>query len=332
MVTRFPRPYSVAHCASLSRETGELFASSPLLFWLLVRFSVSRKWEDRKFIRIATKKRTEILTIAAESNCMLDRSAVKFIEKLKFHKIVGGESRRIARSVTTSLYRELRKYRYPSVELINVIEQFPTLMNAPWLRKSDVMSSGPGKASSMVRDILDMAEYLDCEETANKKLFTRTKWQKVVEYHDDLVAEFNAVIETEPLVLFPEPPVAGTESIVPVVNSVVLVQEALTQDNCVYSYLDDILEGRYYIYQVKGPERATLGLSILPGGGIIFDQLLAHGNQQVSAETSLLVNTWLKNYFSQYLNDKRFMADYKERWSEEIMQDYYDVIRGLVKT
>jgi len=322
---KFPRPYSVTRCASLAKETSELCGSSPLLFWLAVRHSISQDWKDKRLVRLSTKTRVEILTLVSDSSDPVERSAVKFIEKLRYQRIASGDSGRLLKSISSGNYKSLLHHKYPSIQLINIAYLCPEIVNAQWIKNSEIMKNDPGKALGVIMDMLSMALDMSCVAETTGKLNRKSKWEKIVEYHDELVSEFNAAIDTELFISFPSPPIEGADSIIPITDSVLLAQEAIKQDNCVYSYMNEIVEGRYYVYQVCFEyDRATLGLYIDPNGEIHIDQLLAGKNHEVTVATRQLVYRWFENR-NTVLPRQRFMAEYKERQNDEIMQCYQDL-------
>jgi len=94
---------------------------------------------------------------------------------------------------------------------------------------------------------------------------------------------------------FPEPPIPGSENVVPLKNTDQLYDEGQDQNNCAMSYADDIAGGGIYLYRVLQPERATL--SIVPGenGRWQIGQLLRAHNKPVSDSTYQGVAQWLSN-------------------------------------
>ncbi|XDD44050.1 hypothetical protein AB3N58_06815 [Leptospira sp. WS60.C2] len=59
---------------------------------------------------------------------------------------------------------------------------------------------------------------------------------------------------------FPEPPLLGTNSIVPIRNSTDLNEEGKVQINCCYSYVNRVISNRYYFYRCNKYERCTIGI------------------------------------------------------------------------
>ena len=93
---------------------------------------------------------------------------------------------------------------------------------------------------------------------------------------------------------FPKPPLPGTDSIVPITSWVELESEGAEQRNCVVTKAQSILAGRYFVYRVMKPERATLAISYYPSGSWYRSELRAAGNQKVGKETIRMVDFWLR--------------------------------------
>ncbi len=93
---------------------------------------------------------------------------------------------------------------------------------------------------------------------------------------------------------FPPPPIPGTATIQPILNSRELQEEGRTQNNCVSSYAEDVMLCLAYIYRVLEPERATV--SIVPSDdGWELGEIAGAHNSPVSDETIAQVEKWLSN-------------------------------------
>ncbi|MBQ7178395.1 MAG: PcfJ domain-containing protein [Victivallales bacterium] len=88
------------------------------------------------------------------------------------------------------------------------------------------------------------------------------------------------------------PPVLGNANIIPLTTYAMLCDEGQQQHNCVASYVEEVLEGRSFIYRVLQPERCTLELA-LRGGRWVVVQLRTACNGAPSKETIDSVNRWL---------------------------------------
>ena len=92
---------------------------------------------------------------------------------------------------------------------------------------------------------------------------------------------------------FPPPPILGTDSIRPLTSPKDLIEEGRTQHNCVGSYASKVRSRRCYVYQVHGPERATLSVRRDPKGLWVIQHLESAHCQRASAATRHRVVAWL---------------------------------------
>lgn len=93
---------------------------------------------------------------------------------------------------------------------------------------------------------------------------------------------------------FNDPPVPGTDAIIPLRTPRELHNEGREQHNCVGGYSKRVEEGNCYIYKILFPERATLSITRYSNGGRwSIGELRTACNNRVSSETRALVREWL---------------------------------------
>ena len=97
--------------------------------------------------------------------------------------------------------------------------------------------------------------------------------------------------------MFPAPPFPGTEHIVPLTSRDQLREEGMLQSNCVGSYGPSVRSGKYYIYRVLEPERATLSIRMGPDTNWRISELKGFDNVAVGKETRNAVSQWLRQYW-----------------------------------
>lgn len=115
--------------------------------------------------------------------------------------------------------------------------------------------------------------------------------RRLEEEHDRLAAlDWNALTPIKGD--FPDPPVPGTDAIVPITSIEMLNEEGRTQRNCVGSYDTRIKHKRVFIYRVVSPTRATLSI-VKRAGTWKIDQLEAMGNKDAPRQTYRAVQAWL---------------------------------------
>ena len=241
-------------------------------------------------------KRTEILGIVCGSPNKLTNSALRFLSKfvgcrLKTDK--AGET--LLEWVRTGKYKRLRHHKTLFLELLDLFDEFPSLVGAKWIHSIDSAEVEVQELRNFIKDMLKMAEAVGISSMLVKDLPNFSTVADIQKRHDEILKEYLEQTRVLSTLVFPDPPLAGTQAIIPITDPKLLFQEGIDQNNCVYSYLDEILAGQYFVYQVKGIERATLGVSIGFNGAIELDQLLAASNFRVSRQTFEVVDRWLNS-------------------------------------
>jgi hypothetical protein len=104
-----------------------------------------------------------------------------------------------------------------------------------------------------------MARYLGRDiPDAFKSLGQFQRWHDglAMELQEGRTPEFREIATLN----FASPPYPGTPSIKPLTTGKELLEEGTTMHNCVGSHHHRVLNGRYYVYRVDAPIRATLAL------------------------------------------------------------------------
>ena len=91
--------------------------------------------------------------------------------------------------------------------------------------------------------------------------------------HDRLVAELNEK-DTKILVRdvsgnlvpFLKPPLEGNDKIFPIADQLELLREGKEMRHCISSYLNSVIAGEYFVYQMLEPQRLTIGIVITAWG------------------------------------------------------------------
>lgn len=124
---------------------------------------------------------------------------------------------------------------------------------------------------------------------AEQQVFACPSAQGLVHLHDT----WSMKLQYKGLYHFPEPPLPGTDTLVPIRDSAVLYKEGKSMQHCVFSYMDAIRSGRSYIYQMLAPARATL--EIVPSGRRwVLRQLRGVRNADPGPEAFHVARSWLE--------------------------------------
>ena len=92
---------------------------------------------------------------------------------------------------------------------------------------------------------------------------------------------------------FPEPPLPGSATIVPIRSVPELDAEGASMGHCVAGYAESVLDGASYIYKVLEPERATLEV-VRAGRQLVLGQLKRRRNAAPSEATRDAVKVWFE--------------------------------------
>jgi len=147
------------------------------------------------------------------------------------------------------------------------------------------------KSAYILRDSIDMHRLIYAER---RRFPLIRNVAGLEEIHDTLAQDTNKYLNSTNDFKFPDPPIQGSDSIVPIRTSFELIQESVTQKNCVSSYMEDVaIRKNTYIYRVLEPERCTLSI-ILRKNEWILSELKLSSNREPSRMTFKAVKEWLQ--------------------------------------
>lgn len=271
----------------------ELFQSAPLLVALLIHCARVGDWPMDTVVDLFSARRTRILDV-----CGLDgtRANLRLLGKLRCERFGHAEYRLLQRSRNLPGYEGLGHLRALDFRVLAFFLEHPAYATGRLFRGYD--HDWPWAEFSRTRaDITNMAGILGLGDMDDRMAACRDMDQ-LVRLHDRLVIRLNREkAKRIELIAFPEPPDPGNEHIKPIRDSRELACEGMSQHHCVASYHQRILAGRYYVYSVTAPERATLGVKLAANGEMTMDQLKLRYNGQPSAETRAMVAGWLAEAF-----------------------------------
>jgi len=292
---RYPEmSFTLLYHVSRYSAAYELFISNPNLVWILFRFARSEKWDEAKVVELLNGKQVNILHACGLPNTP---AAVKFIKKLSFDKYSTDQFKRIIEALSLSYYAKFNHNKSLDFPLLTLLIRFPVLLGSSLLIQYESLNWSY-RTEHLLRDIAQVAERLNQVETTNINVRRSKNTTELKALHDRLVYKLNQKsIEGLAENNFPEPPIFGTDSIIPITGTRELAIEGQIQHHCVRSYEQSILNDEYYVYRVLAPERATLGVTLRKNLPPSIDQFLLSWNKPVSKETRNVIESWMANAY-----------------------------------
>ena len=302
-------------------EARQLLVSAPILLWLILVYyepGENRSIADwQSCLRLKQPLMLKPLVLSGE------KAAIKWLNKLDWPYYDAEAMHLLKQWLLHPRHAELVHYQVITSTLLIILLACPELIGSRWSFNEHEVA-GVSHVQLFIEQIKDsqrMAEQLGVSLRYQQQLKVLTQNHAFKRLHDELMLEMQRQQYFAKPIHYPEPPVAGIRSIVPITNSTQLFQEGDSQNNCVSSYHDAIVNGDYYIYQVLHPERATVGLYIATDL-IKIDQIYCANNEGVSAETKAKVKAWLDMALHPEIAQDMFSNESNTRYLADIFSAY----------
>lgn len=287
---RFPSAvYSALWFVSRSKVAKELFESAPFLFWIVTELGIKNNWPHEFVEQLFGMKRVDIL-----NHCSLPatRSFLKYLGKIKFKRMTKHNCSLWLNFIKKEYYLPLNHLSVIDFELINFILENPAMKDSK-LVKNYQLNWDWRKFTEIFNDTYRLAYRLE-KENILSMISRCNSLEKLLLLHDQLIVELNNIsFQSVDLMEYPKPVISGNKDIVPIENSKELFAEGQMMNHCIYSYHNDVQKGKYSIYKVLSPERATLCIKIVPNGLHLLDQIKLRFNETPSKKTKEMVTQWL---------------------------------------
>jgi PcfJ-like protein len=274
----------------------ELFEDHPALFWFAYTHANDNHWQEHQFVSLFKSKRTEILKTCGLPNTS---SAVKLLQKIQANYFNRYTYDQIRALFNFEDYAVLNHRAAVPIRLVALLKKYPALLYSKFIQ--NWQGDWTAEEQELLRDIIRMVatnnegDYLNwlnrCCDLESLKAQHDILVDRMVEQNRKRTG--HNISENK---RYPAPPVTGIAQIEPILNSNGLRDESEQQRHCVASYHSEIVQGRYFVYKIHEPERATLGVSILKTKNgkvsLRIDQLRGYKNQKVNEETEKFVMGW----------------------------------------
>lgn len=290
--------YALLWFISRSKYALELFQSNPLLTWFVLKTAQAQRWNINYTLELFSNKRTKILAA-----CGLEESkaVLKMIQKFDAKQFKQFEFEIIKNYNWKIASQNLSHLPFIDRRLLTFLHENPEFVTSKLIQKFN-RDWYWSDFEITYKDILNLAEGLEIVDI-NSRIRSCKSLQQLINLHDKLVYDYNEKkLKNIPLIEYAPPPIAGTQTIVPITNNHELNREAKRQRHCIASYDKSIQKEKYYAYQVLQPERATLGLRLIQAGIYKIDQIYLKYNHPVSDETKEAVMEWFNRSVGEYKN------------------------------
>jgi hypothetical protein len=283
----------------------DLLRTHPLLLALIFFRAKNEGWDTRKVVEILAFKRRLMLEACGFQGT---QENVRLLKKMTFAHFGSRVFDILLQSQKLPNYCELGMLPFVDIELLKFFNNHKSFVTST-LFKSYSAKWPWQKFRDLRREIIVKAWIMGIQHV-ERKIMDCLDIVSLNRLHDQLEEELDVFEEgTLPFIEYPVPPLVGTDRIIPITNSDQLFLEWKTQQlDCVYSRHFDIVQGGYYVYMVLEPERATLGVHILPHNEIKIDQLTLQNNANPSENTRSVVLDWLAE------DDRRMFRDATTIW------------------
>tara|TARA_R110001599_G_scaffold117525_1_gene285933 strand:+ start:7352 stop:8506 length:1155 start_codon:yes stop_codon:yes gene_type:complete len=281
--------YGLVWCLSRSTSACELFLDSPVLAWLIIISASKLQWDAEYTLSLFSKKRTVIIE---ESGLTNSKAVLNLLLKCQFACFGLHEYQLITRPNLLTSSKHLSHLPYIDERLLKLIVRFPQFKTSNLINQFGQNWSWDHFDQSF-DDTMNMGEQLGIPKILSL-ILACNNLHSLKQLHDKLAVKINEKeCSNTPLIYYTVPPVRGNEFIIPITNNHALMNEGAVQHNCVVSYHNRIILGKYYVYKILKPERATLGLKLKEGEFHSIDQIKLCFNSDVSKKTLEQVEEWL---------------------------------------
>jgi hypothetical protein len=291
--------WNLIRLLAMKRRFDDLLQSNPVLAYYLAN--------DTQFMRQIKARVVETLTGRQQADLLrllklpADKSMVRIIKKICLASAtpLQPQALRICAREPDRLKKltHLRQINYGALELVAGPAELQPHITPQLLEEvsTDASNSRFSVALDMFRQTFNMYQDVIPEQS-----FPQIKsLEHLRVYHQELLKKLEQKnreqVDQRVKKAF-TPPIAGTESIQPIVSPAEVKAEGQQQHNCVgqrADYTDDVFKGRLFLYRILSPERATLSIVKGAGGDWQIGELKATCNKDVKTETRQAVEDWL---------------------------------------
>lgn len=273
---------------SRSLYAKELLLSSPFLTWLILRHAVRHQMPEGAVFGLFELKRTQVLELDGLPG---EKRLLKFFEYLGQQGISVKEYDVLKKIILINGHKDLVQFKTINDQILRLLISSPELLQYRFMKnltsfknvKNILMMSGEVRVLGRYYEPDKYHQKLmKCKNVTALKSLHKTYLKRDWQLSQDLIK--NEV--------FPFPPIQGNENVQYIRFKKELIQEGNDMNHCVADYFENIMKGRYFVFKILSPQRATLGLDLV-NGKLQIDQVKLKNNQSASKSTLEMIKVWL---------------------------------------
>jgi len=280
--------FTVLQAMLTSHQAFELAISNPLLFILLVEFSVMKMLTKANFGWLVQQPRVEILR---QLGLAESASAVRILSRTRGRMRTRQDLHAICRVLQDDhLLSHLRHLQQPTIAAFLMVDYMPETI---WPRLLKMLHPNDGMAK--VKALSTLVSRL-------RDLGARCQQLRSLNQFEQLQATFDRLRERQNLHLacyyqkklgpYPPAPVPGNEYVKPLISWRELLREGDEMRHCVASHAERVSSGEIFIYRVELDQRLTLSLRKSSDGWVI-KELKGFANSIPDEREARMVQKWL---------------------------------------
>ena len=278
----------------LLAESGrnlEFFKDLPVLFWATFTHARKAGLGQQEITDLLGRPRTELLEICGLPH---NKATLNLLRKLSLERMTDLLWQQFIHFATLAIeQKELNHIDAITEGALLFVSRYPELTKARFLSCSDDntewddLLETTAEIYRMAKVLGVSVDYLRVKRARDSLALTR--------YHDALSEKILEQSFTDAVQAFPEPLLPGSDTIEPILDSYELALEGKSMNHCVYSYSQDIIDGKCSVYRVTSPERATLKVTFNEAGLPCLGELKLRSNKPPAKSTYQLINNWIKS-------------------------------------
>ena len=294
------RQASLLAWAVESEPVRDLLISNAVLLWQLVDRGLL---SDRSLEEVGQLLRVKQKTLCAQLGLSGSSQQVRLLKIAALGQLTARDIRVLFRVLDNKEVCDFLSHRgtISSFDL-HLIDQFSWLVVHPVRVLIDELREPRNFALfNSVHRLLIFDDY--------ESLFRCTSIQALRRLHDDLQADmanyrdFSLRLDNDGEVQrLPPPPIPGADGIYPLQSQQEIIEEGEEMNHCIATYIDRVLRGEFFVYQMIYPERLTIGVKMVADGSsgrsgvCLLREVRGRCNRHPTVAAMTLIERWFESF------------------------------------